>query len=211
MERPSHIILNPQSHFVSRRLPLLGLALCLQASVFWLFTHGLISQTIRHIPGLITVIPVPEKHELPLPPPPGPKIKIPGKITVVIPRFGTAPNERSIVNIEQKQAPSSQGTETPPVPDRAAISVGSTHTTPPYPPIARRIGAEGKVMLRLTISAEGRVTAAEIVKSSGRDDLDQTAQQWILAHWIYKPALHNGVAAVSQTLATMTFNLQNEH
>jgi protein TonB len=93
---------------------------------------------------------------------------------------------------------------------RAAIGIASTHTLPPYPPVARRIGAEGKVTLNLTVTAEGRVAQADIVTSSGRDDLDQTAQQWIVAHWAYKPALENGVPAVSHTLATVTFNLINE-
>ena len=78
---------------------------------------------------------------------------------------------------------------------------------PPYPPVARRIGAEGQVTLRLTVSAEGRVTQAEIVTSSGRDELDQTAQQWIVAHWAYRPALENGVPAVSHVLATVAFSL----
>jgi protein TonB len=96
------------------------------------------------------------------------------------------------------------------LPDRAPIGIASTHTVPPYPPIARRIGAEGKVTLRLTVTAEGRVSAAEVVTSSGRDDLDQTAQQWIMAHWIYKPALANGIPMVSRTLATVTFSLTNE-
>jgi protein TonB len=94
--------------------------------------------------------------------------------------------------------------------DRALAGIPGTHTVPPYPPIARRIGAEGKVTLRLTVSAEGKVTATEVISSSGRDDLDQSAQQWIMAHWIYKPALANGAPAVSQTLATVVFSLTNE-
>jgi len=67
------------------------------------------------------------------------------------------------------------------------------------------------VTLRLTVSAEGKVTAAEIVTSSGRDDMDQTAQQWIMAHWAYKPALDKGVPTISRTLATVVFSLVNQH
>ena len=83
----------------------------------------------------------------------------------------------------------------------------STHTVPPYPPIARRMGAEGKVTLRLTVSAEGRVTQAEIVTSSGREELDQAAQAWIVAHWTYRPARTTGPPVASQVLATVTFSL----
>ena len=63
---------------------------------------------------------------------------------------------------------------------------------------------------RLTVTAEGRVGQAEVVTSSGRDDLDQTAQQWIFAHWTYKSALKDGIAVVSHTLASVTFSLVNE-
>jgi TonB family protein len=66
------------------------------------------------------------------------------------------------------------------------------------------------VTLQLTVNAEGRVAQADIVTSSGRDDLDQTAQAWILAHWTYKPALANGVPAAGHTLATVVFSLTNE-
>jgi TonB family protein len=66
------------------------------------------------------------------------------------------------------------------------------------------------VTLRLTVSAEGKVTAADIVTSSGRDDMDQAAQQWIKAHWTYRPALNNGVPTAGQTLATIIFSLVNE-
>jgi TonB family protein len=99
----------------------------------------------------------------------------------------------------------------PAIPDRPPVGIAATHTVPPYPPIARRIGAEGKVTLRLTVTAEGRVSEAEVVTSSGRGDLDQTAQQWILAHWTYKPASANGVPVASKTLATVVFSLINEH
>jgi protein TonB len=134
----------------------------------------------------------------------------PDRLAVVPPIFDTAPGEKSVVNVEPRQSSTSSQTMPPSAPDHAPVSIAATHTVPPYPPIARRLGVEGKVTLRLTVSVEGRVSRAEVVTSSGRDDLDQTAQQWIMAHWRYKPALANGVAAASQTLATVTFSLINE-
>jgi TonB family protein len=64
--------------------------------------------------------------------------------------------------------------------------------------------------LRLTVSAEGRVTRAEVVTSSGREELDQAAQAWIVAHWAYRPALDNGAPVSSQVLTIMTFSLASE-
>ena len=62
----------------------------------------------------------------------------------------------------------------------------------------------------MTVSTEGKVTAAEVVTSSGRDDMDQGARQWIMAHWAYKPALDDGVPVIGHVLATVNFNLINE-
>jgi protein TonB len=210
MERPSHIIFERHQP-VSRRVLLFAMAISLQLAGFWLFTHGLANGILHFIPPNIQVVPIPET---PVPPakPPEPLLKN-AEIPVV---------PQPIYTVEQ---PSSTGgittTTLPPVIDnpggkqpqnivRAAVGIVSTHTVPPYPPIARRIGAEGKVTLRLTVSAEGRVTKADVMTSSGRDELDQTAQAWILAHWTYKPASENGVPVASNVLATVTFSLAAE-
>ena len=210
MERPSHIHFDTSKF--SHRLPLLGLAVCLQLSVAWLLTQDLINRRIANtIPPWIDVVPLPQEQlEGLLPPPPEPTLITPDRLAVVPPLFDTAPGEKSVVNVEPRQSSTSSQTMPPSAPDHAPVSIAATHTVPPYPPIARRLGVEGKVTLRLTVSVEGRVSRAEVVTSSGRDDLDQTAQQWIMAHWRYKPALANGVAAASQTLATVTFSLINE-
>ena len=62
MERPSHIIFDtyPQNN-ASRRLPILGLALGLQAAGLWLFTYGLMSGLIPIVHGPIVLVPIPEK------------------------------------------------------------------------------------------------------------------------------------------------------
>ena len=95
------------------------------------------------------------------------------------------------------------------MPDTYASGVSNTHTIPAYPPLARRLGEQGGVRLSLTISASGDVTGASVVQSSGYPDLDQTAVEWVMSHWRYKPATHGGVAVPSQTLANVVFNLQN--
>jgi len=207
MERPSHIIFDAQ-HF-SRRLPIVGLALSLQLASVWLFTHGLMSRVMHFGPGIIEVVKIPDVVKQPDKPP---EPKIPTKIKndpVTPPLFDKGPRIDNDPFTQRLPVPY----DPPPArgPDRVLASIAGTHTVPPYPPIARRIGAEGKVTLRLTVSAEGKVTAAEVVSSSGRDDMDQGAQQWIMAHWAYKPALANGVPAIAQTLATVIFSLTNEH
>jgi protein TonB len=211
MERPSHIIFD-QTQSVSRRAPLFAMAIALQLAGFWLFTHGLAT----HLPPVFhpfDFVPVPDKDKPSLPPPPEPqmpRLKVP---TVPPTDFRTAePENNNGITVVTAQPSSNDpmAVKNAAVADRAAVGIASTHTVPPYPPIARRIGAEGKVTLRLTVSVEGRVTQAEIVTSSGREELDQTAQQWIVAHWTYRPAVENGSPVVSHVLATMTFSLASE-
>lgn len=59
---------------------------------------------------------------------------------------------------------------------------------PPYPYAAKRVGFEGSVRLDLLINQEGHVQEAKIVKSSGRQDCDDSAKNTILRHWRFEPA-----------------------
>jgi protein TonB len=211
MERPSHIIFDHRYSW-SRRAPLLAMAVGLQLAGLWLFTHGLATG----VPTIIRDFVFVRMHEPDRPPvkPPEPTIKTKLDIPVVIPPvFTTETPSRGDSSITVKTSPVIDGGATKPREDviRVAVGIMSTHTVPPYPPVARRIGAEGKVTLRLSVSAEGRVTQADIVASSGRDELDLAAQQWIVAHWAYKPALDNGSPMASQVLAMVTFSLADQH
>ena len=64
-------------------------------------------------------------------------------------------------------------------------------------------------MLHINISAQGDVTTATVSKSSGVPELDQTAVDWVIKHWKYKPATNNGTAVASTSDAQVVFNLKN--
>jgi len=211
MERPSHLLF--ARHSSLSRTPWLGLAIALQLAGAWLFMHGLSTGTVRFNPPPFDLTPFKEKPVAPTPPPPLPPERPIERVKVDIPIFDTQRPEQGGGGITATTGPSTQTLIPTPPPagiDRAAVSVAGTHTTPPYPIVARRAGAEGVVTLRLTVGTDGRVSAAEIVTSAGRDDLDQAARDWILAHWRYRPALKNGDPAVAQVLASVTYSLKNE-
>jgi protein TonB len=210
MERPSHIIFARHSHF--SRTPLMALAISLQVVGAWLFTQGLASHVVTFMHPF-TLAPMTPEVLPRTPPPPLPTIdpiKIPRVPIPTIPDTDPGPREGSggiTATTTQPHIP------TPPMPtgiDRAAVSIAGTHTVPPYPPIARRLGVEGTVTLRLTVGTDGRVSAAEIVTSAGREDLDQAAKGWILAHWRYRAALKDGTPAPAQLLASVTYSLKNQ-
>jgi len=77
---------------------------------------------------------------------------------------------------------------------------------PAYPALSRRLGEQGKVVLRVFIEADGRATQAEIRSSSGYDRLDQTALQTVL-RWRYVPGKRNGVAEAMWYVVPIQFVL----
>lgn len=64
---------------------------------------------------------------------------------------------------------------------------------PPYPPISKRLGEQGKVVIRVLINVNGTADKGEIKRSSGFDRLDQTALNTVL-RWRYVPGKRAGVA-----------------
>lgn len=87
------------------------------------------------------------------------------------------------------------------------FSLGSAgNPMPPYPPSARRRGIEGTVVLRVSVSAEGRALSVEIVRSSGSDALDEAARDTI-ARWHFRPAMRAGEAVAATTSVPVQFSL----
>jgi periplasmic protein TonB len=51
---------------------------------------------------------------------------------------------------------------------------------PVYPPISKRLGEQGKVVVRVLIGADGRPQKAELARSSGYDRLDRSAMDYVM-------------------------------
>ncbi|WP_240939422.1 energy transducer TonB [Diaphorobacter sp. HDW4A] len=52
-------------------------------------------------------------------------------------------------------------------------------TPPAYPVVARRIGMQGKVVIRVTVDATGKGSDTQVIQSSGHSLLDQTALETV--------------------------------
>ncbi len=174
----------------------------LQTTLIWALVEGLNIKVpiIKFVPGSGRVI------ETKIPPQPLPPPSQPHKWYNPIPLDPNAPR------IDIKEGPDEGGGfYNPPQPTNVQPpqSIASTHTTPPYPMIAIRLAEEGVVRLRLSISPQGAVSEAAILRSSGYDNLDQAARDWILAHWRYRPATRGDAAVASTTEVQVNFNLKN--
>ena len=66
-----------------------------------------------------------------------------------------------------------------------------SNPSPVYPAEAVRQRIEGTVILRVTVSASGRVTAVQIVESSGYGQLDAAARAAV-QQWKFEPAVRDG-------------------
>ncbi len=58
---------------------------------------------------------------------------------------------------------------------------------PPYPPISRRLGEQGRVILKACVSSTGGIDSLNLIKSSGFDRLDRIALETV-QRWKFIPA-----------------------
>lgn len=85
----------------------------------------------------------------------------------------------------------------PPTPVRVELPSSDAdylqNPKPAYPAISKRLGEQGKVVVRVLIGTDGTAQKAEIQQSSGFDRLDQAARTIVLK-WRYVPGKRGGVA-----------------
>ncbi|MBE3027558.1 energy transducer TonB [Janthinobacterium sp. BJB1] len=64
-------------------------------------------------------------------------------------------------------------------------------TPPAWPAGAKRRGAQGRVTLHCTVQADGKVSAAAVIRSSGYPAIDEAARD-ALAKCIFQPETLDG-------------------
>ncbi|MCX6965691.1 MAG: energy transducer TonB [Verrucomicrobia bacterium] len=205
-------------------LALLGLSALLHA---W-FVHtrlakieparvDLVQASTTEILLIEEIPPTPEPTPEPIPPPPQP-----------IPE----PTPEEIVTAEKSPeiaeptpaptpVPTPQATPTPkptPKPEpraakpkpAAAVNIPKPvviqNTPPSYPDLARRNGWEGRVLVRVEVSAEGRPISTTIAQSSGFGVLDQSALRAVKS-WRFQPRTVAGIPSAGSVEVPVNFSL----
>ncbi len=77
---------------------------------------------------------------------------------------------------------------------------------PAYPPQSRRLGEEGRVLLRVRVSAEGRAVAVDLEKSSNFERLDEAARAAV-SHWRFIPSQRGNEAVEGAVIVPIVFRL----
>ena len=78
---------------------------------------------------------------------------------------------------------------------------------PAYPPLSRRVGEQGKVMLRVLVNAKGTADSVELRSSSGSSRLDDAALESV-KHWRFVPARQGDQPVAAWVLIPITFSLK---
>ena len=86
-------------------------------------------------------------------------------------------------------------------------SYANSNPRPPYPAIARRLGEEGTVYMRVLVATDGSADKVELKKSSGSQTLDQSALETI-KKWKFNPAKIDGKPVAEWYETRWTFKLE---
>lgn len=78
---------------------------------------------------------------------------------------------------------------------------------PPYPPLSKRMGEQGKVVVRTLIGTDGQAQEVQLAQSSGFERLDQAALN-AARRWRYVPGKRDGVPQAMWFNIPFNFQLQ---
>lgn len=206
--------------------------LLLHVGVLWALQAGLLRRVVEvFVPAQVLVEMVVHNEDKPEPPPPAPTpvktrltpVTQPTPLAVTTPT--PQPSETALapvdpsppVNAVQKTSSNATATATtatvaaPPAPPKLELPSSDAdylnNPKPPYPPLSKRMGEQGKVVIRTLIAADGVATDANIQKSSGFDRLDQAALA-TARKWRYVPGKRAGIAEAMWFNVPFTFVLE---
>jgi protein TonB len=217
MLRPLAHVQPPRSK--TARIAALAAAGAIELALVGALVSGLALRVVKDLPhelAMVDLTPTPEPPPQTVPDvkpqmvkPQAPTVAMPViKIQRPAPHAVTAVATPTPVAVSVSPTPVADPAPVAAIPSTALVSVMATHTTPPYPELARRMGEQGQVQLHIVVGSDGAVTGVSVSKSSGSERLDEAAKSWVLANWRYKAATVNGSAVASETEALVVFDLK---
>ncbi|MDR6215077.1 energy transducer TonB [Paracidovorax wautersii] len=218
---------------LSRNAVIAGSVVVLHVAALWALQSGLLRRAAEVIvPAEVLSefiappappAPPPPKPAPPPPPKPAPPKAAPrpAPMPVAVPSPAPAPNAPTGIVEPQPPAPPIEAPAAPPAPAPAPpappappkIELPSSDAAylnnpkPTYPAISKRLGEQGKVVLRVLIGTDGLPQKVEINKSSGFERLDRQAQDAVM-RWRFVPGKRNGVPETMWNLVPVNFVLE---
>ncbi len=93
------------------------------------------------------------------------------------------------------------------IPPRPVAGMESNRP-PSYPETARRRGNQGRVIVRVNVSADGEPLALSVARSSGYTTLDEAAIAAV-RQWRFVPARRFGQPVAAEAEVPIVFRLEN--
>lgn len=216
---------------MARRAWPLALIVALHIGFFLLLRDGLLNRIVPELPSTIVtaiIFPPAEPPARPVAASPAPKPPGPAVRTIIKPRpavrrtppvvmppdaapVSAAPAPSPIAELPPAAAPAPA---VPPQPaarpvQRATVTSGVQYVRPPrpdYPAQSKRIGEEGRVVLRVLVNEKGEAERVEIQTSSGHARLDEAAREAV-QHAQFRPHMEDGEPVTVFAIVPITFRL----
>ncbi len=195
----------------------IGFVILLHIALVYALVSGLAFRAVEVAPTpietKIIAAPQQQKTEPPPPPPdfqpPPPPFVPPPEVNIARPPPPPAVST-AITNVTpvRPTAP-----PPPPAPPHEPVSVAphvdaAASREPDYPPVSRRLGEQGTVILAVTVEPNGRASDVKIVQSSGFPRLDQAAVEGVKANYRFAPGTLDGKPAPMSYTFKFTWKLR---
>lgn len=202
----SFALSTPRMPTRSRRLLIASSVLVLHVAALWLLQSGLMQRALE------VIVPVevlsefisPPAPQAERPPAPSPRPKhmpppVQPQVQPAAPQPAASPEPAPAPVAAAPAAPAIEAATVaaaPPAPARVELPSSNAaylnNPRPSYPALSRRLGEQGKVVVRVLIGVDGTAQQAEIRTSSGYARLDQAALATVRS-WRYVPGKRGGV------------------
>lgn len=199
----------------TRRSGLLGVVVGAHVGVLLLIVASkTVVPQIMEIPMVVELLqpaaPKSEPKPLPVAKPvvtrPQPAPKAPTPVIETTASSQPSPSAAVAAVAENKPAPS-------PAPVAEAVSQARfdadylRNPAPNYPPLSRRMGEQGKVILRVQVSPQGAAESVDVKTTSGSQRLDDAAVNTV-KNWKFVPARRGDTPVQSWVLVPIIFKLE---
>lgn len=159
----------------------------------------------------------PPKTEAPQPPPPKatpvPRQKTPTPPPPVMVAAPAATSTTSFSVAPQAAPKQAEAAPAPPAPTAPIVAARFDaaylqNPKPVYPAMSRRLGEEGRVVLKVKVSSQGLPLSIEIRQSSNFTRLDEAARSAV-EHWRFVPAKQGNETIEAWVLVPLLFSLDS--
>jgi periplasmic protein TonB len=188
----------------------------LHVGLFHALQSGMAQRVVKLPTAVFATLIQPETSRPAPPPAPlkslsSPKLTMPTIAPVIVPDIA-APNT-AVATMPAKES----ATIVPSTPTQTAITAPSQPKTissveylqapqPEYPSMSRRMGEQGKVLLRILVNEKGRAEHIDIQRSSGFPRLDDAARA-AASRALFKPYVEDGKAMPVYVVVPIGFQL----